>query len=416
VNVIDDLNELSARLVSTQDARRLAMQQQLETMDIDGIKQNQSLSLSELSKSLMISSPTLRDYIAQCITSGELPDVMQQNNGRYMYTLDHCVMISDMLSQHDSPIKLGVKRWRDRGFKKHIIAVSSQKGGTGKTQTSACLSSGIASDVGSSIRTLVIDLDPQGSQRVFSAPTLSADDQILTAVDLMLGGKENNSLYEAAKQRFDHSDIVKASCLPTYNPNLKIIPAFPADERFNSFAWQNMTDGMDVVRLLKERVINPVIDDFDIIIIDLPPNNTPLVWSAYEAATTLLIPCATRELDWSSIKEFMIDLPNKLALLPSKGKQLDLYKVVATLYEDDKNSNLSSLADMKTLLGDRLLNTPIIKSTAFEAAAKNNRTPFEIRKKDRLCPAGQLEKAQFALKSFTREFLLVLMGIEGDKL
>lgn len=415
MDVIEDLEQLATKLISTEDARLNALTEQLAVMDIDGIKKNQSLSLSELSRSLRIAPNLLREFIAENLEAGSLPDVKQQNNGRYLYTLDHCAIITDLLASPESKIKAGVKRWRDEQHKKHVVVVTSQKGGTGKTQTCACLASGLALDVGSAKRVLIIDLDPQGSQRTFSAPDITASDSILTAVDLMLGESEENPIYMEALKQVSHKEIVQLSCLPTYNPNLKIIPAFPADERFNSYAWGNMNDEMDVVKLLKEKVIDPVIDDFDIVIIDLPPSNTPLVWSAYEAATTLLIPCATRELDWSSIKEFMMDLPTKLKMLPSKGAQLDSYKVVATLYEDEKNNNLSSLADMKTLLGHRLLNTPILKSSAFEAAAKANRTPWEMRKADRFCPGGQLDKAQFALSSFTREFLLLLMGIDGDQ-
>lgn len=414
MNVVQDLQSVASKLVTSENARIKELSEQAALMDIDGIKRNQSLSLSELSRSFRIAPNLLREYIADAIEKGLLPDVMQQSNGRYLYTLEHCALIADLLAQPDSKLKAGAKRWRDQPHKKHIIAVSSQKGGTGKTQTCACLASGLASDVGSGIRVLVIDFDPQGSQRTFSAPEISTNDPVLTAVDLMLGEAEENPIYMQAREQVSHEEIVRLSCLPSPNPNLKIIPAFPSDERFNSFAWQNMNADMDVVKLLKEKVIDPIIDDFDIVIIDLPPSNTPLVWSAYEAATTLLIPCATRELDWSSIKEFMIDLPVKLQMLPSKGAQLDTYKVVATLYEDDKNNNLSSLSEMKTHLGHRLLNTPIIKSSAFEAAAKSNRTPFEMRKADRLCPAGQLDKAQFALSAFTREFLLTLMGIDGE--
>jgi cellulose biosynthesis protein BcsQ len=415
MNVINDLKSVAKKLKRTEDARKREFETQVNEMDIDGIKKNQSLSLSELSRTLRVTPNLLREYIAKAIENGVLPDVMQQNNGRYLYTLEHCALITELMAQPDSSLKSGAKRWRDQEHKKHVIVVTSQKGGTGKTQTAACLASGIAQDVGSSIRVLVIDLDPQGSQRTFSAPDISSTDNILTAVDLMLGEAEKNELYLAAREHYSHDEIVKVSCLPTYNPNLKILPAFPSDERFNSYAWTNMTDGMDVLRLLQDKVITPVIDDFDIIIVDLPPSNTPLVWTAYEAATTLLIPCATRELDWSSIKEFMVDLPDKLEILPSKGENLDTFKVVATLYEDDKNNNLSSLTEMKSLLGQHLLNTPIPKSSAFEAAAKSNRTPWEMRKADRLCPVGQLDKAQYALSSFTREFVLTLTGIDGEQ-
>ena len=162
MNVVQDLQSVASKLVTSENARIKELSEQAALMDIDGIKRNQSLSLSELSRSFRIAPNLLREYIADAIEKGLLPDVMQQSNGRYLYTLEHCALIADLLAQPDSKLKAGVKRWRDQPHKKHIIAVSSQKGGTGKTQTCACLASGLASDVGSGIRVLVIDFDPQG--------------------------------------------------------------------------------------------------------------------------------------------------------------------------------------------------------------------------------------------------------------
>ncbi|NMU24568.1 ParA family protein, partial [Vibrio parahaemolyticus] len=84
----------------------------------------------------------------------------------------------------------------------------------------------------------------------------------------------------------DSEFLRKNVLLPTQYPNLKSISAFPEDAMFNAEAWQTLSEdpSLDIVRLLKEQLIDKIADDFDIIMIDTGPHVDPLVWNAMYAS------------------------------------------------------------------------------------------------------------------------------------
>src|SRR5690606_28085401 len=104
-------------------------------------------------------------------------------------------------------------------------------------------------------------------------------DNIYSAVDVMLGNVPED---QATDKAFLMNNVV----MPTQYPNLKTIAAFPEDAMFNADAWQDLAvnQNLDIVQLLKERVIDQIEDEFDVIMIDTGPHIDPLVWNAMYAS------------------------------------------------------------------------------------------------------------------------------------
>ncbi|WP_018984073.1 ParA family protein [Salinimonas chungwhensis] len=411
-DIIGELRVLGARLQEDSETRLKTIQEENVDQDIDTVVKNHSLSLSELSRALGLQTNVLKSFVNDAIEKGLIPPVLQAANKRHLFTLEHCHMITDLL--HSSgEVKMKKKLWRDEHEGLASIMVASLKGGTGKTQTATSLAVGLSLNVSEAKRVLLVDLDPQGSQR--NIMQIDENDELmLTAVDLMLGDKEPDSDYQSLiNAGHSHEEIVKASLFDTHIPNLKLLPAHPSDERFNAFAWQEIIDGSkqggaDVTELLKQKVIDVVKDDFDIVIFDSAPSINPLVWSGYESCNFVIVPCATRSLDWSAVKEYLIDLPDKFEQLPSEGKQIKGVHVVATMFEDDKPASDDVLMRMKRHVGDKMFNTTIPKSNAFEVAVSIHRTPLDIRKSEKLVSTRQLDKSTMAINSFVREVKLRL--------
>lgn len=138
-----------------------------------------------------------------------------------------------------------------------IITVAVQKGGTGKTTTAAVIAQAAAFQGG---RCLAIDLDPQGnlSQALAAEITPEAGN----TYSLLMG-------------------LPPAQLIQTTGQGLDIIPA--------CLDLAAISSGRGSARRL-QKALEPIKDNYDLIIIDTPPTAGELLYNALQAATGLIIP------------------------------------------------------------------------------------------------------------------------------
>ena len=208
----------------------------------------------------------------------------------------------------------------------------------------------------------------------------------------------------------DGQFMAKNVLLNTQYPNLKTISAFPEDAMFNAEAWQDLsTNGsLDIVKLLKEKVIDPIADQFDVIMIDTGPHVDPLVWNAMYASNSLLIPCAAKRLDWASTVNFFQHLPTVYAMFPEDWHGLEFVRLMPTMFEDDNKKQVSVLTEMNYLLADQVMMATIPRSRAFEICADTYSTVFDLTAADFEGGKKTLAVAQDAVKKSALEFERVL--------
>jgi len=144
---------------------------------------------------------------------------------------------------------------------KKIVSISNQKGGVGKTTTAVNLSASLAV---AEQRVLMVDLDPQGNAT--SGIGISVDDA--TVYEFMLG----SSTAEEAIQR----------------TAIGFMDVLPADRRLSGAEVELVTEAEREHFL--SRVLRPLRDKYDYIIIDTPPSLGMLTLNALTAADTVLIP------------------------------------------------------------------------------------------------------------------------------
>lgn len=137
-----------------------------------------------------------------------------------------------------------------------IITIANQKGGTGKSTTAAALAQAAAAK---GKRTLAIDLDPQGNLTFF----LKADPQQPGAFELLEG---------------------KPARIQGIDKKLDAISA--------SWNLQTVTSSRGSARRLKT-ALEPIKNDYSLIIIDTPPIGGELQFNALMASTDLIIPLQT---------------------------------------------------------------------------------------------------------------------------
>lgn len=402
MSVTENVLELTEKISQHEISRVEAVLEGLKHKDdIDKLILAHSLTQNEAARTCGLSLNTFKERVADAIKLGVIPEILYEQN-KYRFTLQHMHLLMDWM---------GIPSWASSGKPSIVLNVQNNKGGTGKSTTVSSLGAAIALILSQRMRVLIIDLDPQGSQRVIAAPNMSDGVEFLSAVDCMLGDFEPDSYYDQLrKSNYTHENILLSAILTTHIPNLDILPAFPTDERFSSSAWFDYADTgkLNHLTLLKEKVIEPLKQYYDLILIDTGPHSNPLTWAALEACNALLIPVSPRKLDWVSTGQYISSLPNLFQTIPSHGKNIKYMKVISVNYDEEQGRDFEILNNMKDVLGSNLLNAQIKRSSAFEAASRNYRTVSDIRKSDNLCPDRQLDKAIQSLGDVSRELILTL--------
>jgi chromosome partitioning protein len=144
-----------------------------------------------------------------------------------------------------------------------VIAVSSQKGGVGKTTTAINLGACLAQE---SRRVLLVDIDPQGNAS--SGLGINGNDQKTT-------------IYEALINQVDLEGAIQATALA----NLDLVPS---GQRLSGAEVELV--GMMARETRLRTLLAPVRSNYDFILVDCPPSLGLLTVNALTASDSVLIP------------------------------------------------------------------------------------------------------------------------------
>ena len=216
-----------------------------------------------------------------------------------------------------------------------IIALVNQKGGVGKTTTSINLAASLGVE---GKKVLLIDLDPQGNAS--TGIGINKGDVNKSIYDLLLGRcKPEEAII---KSNFKNLSIIPAT-INLAGADIELIEKAKADTTFQ----KNMQ---------LKLALQPIILNYDYIIIDCPPSLGLLTTNALTAANSVLIPV---QCEFFALEGIM-QLLNSIMLAQRKlNPTLQIEGVLLTMLDSRTNLGLEVVEEIRGFFKERVYNTLI---------------------------------------------------------
>ena len=221
-----------------------------------------------------------------------------------------------------------------------VISMVNQKGGVGKTTSTVSLGSALA-DYGRKV--LLVDFDPQG------------------ALSVALGMNPNEmdlSIYNLLTQSDCHiGDVI----VNTRVPGLDLVPS---NIDLSAAEVQLVTEVGREYAL--QRVLVPIIEDYDIVLIDCQPSLGLLTLNALTASTEVIIPMETEYFALRGVALLKDTIDKVVSRL---NPELRILGVLPTMYNPRTLHGREVLESVTGAFGDTVFSTTINRTMKFPDSA-----------------------------------------------
>lgn len=223
-----------------------------------------------------------------------------------------------------------------------VIAMCNQKGGVGKTTTTINLGAALA-EYGRKV--LIIDFDPQGA----------------ASVGLGINGHElESTIYNLAINR-EKSLTIFDVIHHTGVENLDIVPA----NIDLSAAELQLVNEVAREQVLA-RILRPVLDDYDVVIIDCQPSLGLLTINALTAAHGVIIPM---EAEFFALRGVALLVDTINTVKERLNARLVIDGIVATMVDSRTRHSREVLDRLQEAFSDQVFDTQIGRSVSFPDAS-----------------------------------------------
>ncbi len=348
-------------------------------------------------------------YLRQLSLAGEGPQPEVGAGGRRFYSLAEIDELRSYLGEqalakgNTAKARNYVKR-RDPTRAEHlqVISVTNFKGGSGKTTSSAHLAQYLAM---TGHRVLAVDLDPQAS--------LSALFGYQPELDL----SGNDTLYGAIRYDEDVrplSEIIRK----TYFHNIDIVPGNLELQEFEHSTPRALSERRpgDDSALFFTRVqsaLLSVADNYDVVVLDCPPQLGYLTLSALCASSSVIVTVHPQMLDVASMSQFLFMTSDLLNVVREAGGTLnfDFLRYLITRFEPHDGPQAQIAGFLRSLFGERVLTSTMVKSTAISDAGLTKQTLYEVGREN--FSRGTYDRAIEALDAVNAEIETLIHSAWG---
>jgi chromosome partitioning protein len=217
-----------------------------------------------------------------------------------------------------------------------VITLCNQKGGVGKTTTAINLGAALA-EYGR--RVLIVDFDPQGAASV--AVGVTARDDQPTVYDALMNSSVNLP------------DVVVATALE----DLDVAPA-----NIDLSAAEVQLVGEVARETTLARMLRPVLDDYDVILIDCQPSLGLLTVNALTAAHGVIIPLET---EYFALRGVALLVETIAKVADRLNPRLKIDGILATMVDSRTLHSREVLERVHEAFGSQVFDTVIARTVKF---------------------------------------------------
>lgn len=238
-----------------------------------------------------------------------------------------------------------------------IIAIANEKGGTGKTTVAVNLGAALTIR---GMKTLILDLDPQGNSSYILA-NITEEDPAMYSV-------------------LANGDVPLSSIIQkTSTENLDIAPS----NLHLAGAEIQIASMLGRENALKRKITADITSQYDFILIDTSPSLGLLTINALNAADYVLIPVSC---DFLSLVGLTL-LFNTIKICQEQlGSHISILGLVANRYDRRENVSEEVVKALKTRFSDLLFETIIRINVRLKEAPSYRQTIFQY---DPVCPGAK---------------------------